>query len=138
MNIQDKLIKLKELKLPFENYMVVSSGALAIRGIREAGDLDVIVTKELWNELSKKHKITINESGIERLEVDKDIEIINPDQSYFANESGIPMEEMFSKADVFEGVKFMNLEHLKLAKAKLGREKDLKDIALIDAYLSSL
>ena len=35
------------LNLPLGEYVVVSSGVLAIRGIREAGDIDAIVSEKL-------------------------------------------------------------------------------------------
>ena len=138
MSISAQLALLKSFDLPASDFVIVSSGALAIRGIREAKDLDVIVTPALWNELIKTHPVGLNTWNIERVFLDKDgdIEILNPAQSIFGNSKIVPFQKIFDKADIFEGVRFMNLEHLKKIKARLGREIDLRDIELIDRYLT--
>ena len=135
MEFQNQLNDLQKLNLSAGQYMVVGSGALSVRNIRESEDVDVIVTQELWNELSKKHSVSTNSWGIENIVLEKDIEILNPAQSIFGNSEVVPIEEMFKKADVFEGVAFINLDHLRKIKIKLGREKDLEDVRSIDAYL---
>lgn len=136
MDFKSKLESLKRLNLPNSDFIIVSSGALAIRGIREARDIDVVVTKTLWNELSEKYPVVL-EDNVERIHFDNDIEILNPKQSIFGNSELLPLEEMFKEADVFEDIKFINLNHLKKVKQKVGREKDLNDIVLIDNYLES-
>jgi len=136
MKITEQLANLRQLRLPEEEFVVVSSGALAIRGIRDAKDIDVIVTESLWTELAKKYEVTLNDWGVERLCLPHNIEILSPTQSIFGNSKIVPLKDIFSKADVFNGIKFMNLEHLKLIKAKLGRPIDFQDIKLIDEYLS--
>lgn len=135
MDFQNKLKILKELNFPTSEFVVVGSGSLAIREIRDTKDLDVIVTQSLWDNFSKKYKVELNESSIERLDLGNDIEILNPSQSLFGNSKIILVDEIFEKADMFGGVKFINLDHLKKIKFSFGREKDLKDIKLIDEYL---
>ena len=137
MKIKEQIAHLKRFDLPMKDFIVVSSGAMAIRGIREAKDLDIIVAPELWDEMSKSHKTTVNEWGIERICLTDDIAVLHPAQSIFGNSTIIPREELFSKAEIFEGIKFMDLEHLKKIKLKMGREIDLQDIRLIDEYLKS-
>lgn len=129
--------QLKKIGLPIDEFVIVSSGALAIRGIREAKDLDVIVTNSLWNKLTATYQTEV-ENGVERIKFDNsNIEILNPAQSIFGNSGVVSVEEIFEKADIFGGIKFINLNHLKKIKLKLGREKDLKDIELIDEYLKN-
>lgn len=135
--LENEIKQIKKLDLPTNEFVIVSSGALAIRGIREAKDLDVIVTNSLWNKLATKYQTEV-ENGVERIKFDNsNIEILNPAQSIFGNSGVVPVEEIFEKADVFEGIKFINLDHLKKIKIKLGREKDLRDIQLIDEYLKN-
>lgn len=136
MNFQTQFENLKKLNLPIDQFVVVSSGALSVRGIRDSEDIDVIVTESFWDQLIKKHKAGVNKFGIENLELENDIEILNPAQSIFGNSSIVPIEDVFEKSDMFDGIKFINLDHLKKIKKELGREKDLKDIELIDDYLS--
>lgn len=137
MNFQKQLENLKNLNLPTNHFVVVGSGALSIRGIRDSEDIDVIVTESLWNQMIKKYKVGINSFGVENLELENDIEILNPAQSIFGNSKIVPMKDIFEKADMFDGIKFLNLDHLKKIKIELGREKDLKDVDLIDNYLKS-
>ena len=135
MNIQTQIENLKNLSLPKSDFIVVSSGSLAIRGIRDAKDIDVIVTPFLWSELARKHPVTKNDWGISRIELGSSIEILNPEESIFGNSKVVPVEEIFSQADESSGVRFMNLEHLRKIKQSLAREVDLHDIGLIDEYM---
>jgi len=52
---QKLLQELKKLNLPNDQYAIYGSGPLAIRGLKEIHDLDVIVTDELYQELAKKY-----------------------------------------------------------------------------------
>ncbi len=136
MNFKYHLDELKKLNLPEDEFVVVSSGALAVRRIREAKDLDVIVTEKLWNKLIQKYQVIL-QGDVERIQFDADIEILNPKQSLFGNSEIVPIDEMFEQADVFDGIRFINLDHLRKIKLSMGREKDLKDIELMDAYISN-
>ena len=136
MNFKKQFENFKKLNLPPNQLVVVGSGALSIRGIRDSEDIDVVVTESLWSQLIKQYKVGINSFGVENLEIEDDIEILNPTQSIFGNSRSVPIEEIFNKADEFDGIKFINLDHLKKIKKELGREKDLNDIALINDYLS--
>ncbi len=137
MKIEGQLENLRQLGLPPDQYIVVSSGALAVRQIREAADLDVVVTEDLSEKLINKYKVQLNEWGVERIDVGNDIEILNPSQSLFGGSKLVPLEEMMSEADLINGIKFINLKHLRIVKEQLGREIDMKDIQLIDDYLAS-
>jgi hypothetical protein len=43
--------KLQELNFPIGEYVLVGSGPLAARELREASDLDIAVTDKLWQQL---------------------------------------------------------------------------------------
>ncbi|GAF93599.1 unnamed protein product, partial [marine sediment metagenome] len=57
------LDELKRLDLPKDKYAIFGSGPLAIRGLRENRDLDIIVKPELWEKL-------VNEYPIEAMEIE--------------------------------------------------------------------
>ena len=134
-NFQIQFEELKNLDLPPNQFLVVGSGPMSIREIRDSEDIDVIVTLDLWNELIRTYSVEPNSWGVERISIGDNIEILNPDQSIFSNSSIIPVDDVHSQADTFDGIKFLHLEHLKVFKKKLGREKDLRDIELIDRYI---
>ncbi len=137
MNFLVELENLKKLNLPKGAFVIVGSGPLSVRQLRDSEDLDVIVTQAVWDDLKTKYTVGHNDWGIENLFLGSNIEILNPEQSIFGNSKIVPFEEIFSQADDFEGILFMNLEHLRKIKINLGRPKDLEDITLIDAYRNS-
>ncbi len=136
MNIRKQVENLKRIHMPKDQFVVVSSGALAVRGIREANDIDVIVQPDLWAELTKKYIVKLNGNGIEVIALDNEIEILNPSQSIFGNSSVIKIVDIFKYSDEFDDIKYINLDHLKSIKSALGRDKDLRDITLIEEYMN--
>lgn len=135
MSFQTQLQNLKALNLPPKEFVIVSSGSLAVRGIREAKDLDVIVSDKLWTELTKRYSV-FEKDGVQRIDCGNDIEILENDSGKTITHL-IPVSEVFANADTIDGIQYMNLEQLKKIKLHFGREKDLKDIALIDEYLKN-
>jgi hypothetical protein len=134
MNFNKLFEYLKSIGLPSDQFVVVGSGSLAYRGIRDVNDLDVIVAEDLWNELIKKYTVVL-ENDVERVRFELDVEVLNPKQSMYGNSTVVSLADIFENADIFEDVKFINLEHLKKIKTYLGREKDLRDVEMIDKYL---
>ena len=66
MNFHKLFEYLKSIGLSDGQFVVVGSGALAFRDIRDVNDLDVIVTEYLWNELIKKYPVVL-ENSVERV-----------------------------------------------------------------------
>lgn len=127
--IKKLLEKFKRLDIPEDQYVFYGSGPLAIRGIREGEDLDIIVYDELFKKLKEKYKKE-NKNGDKIVLEGGDIEIFPAQGSIVDN-----AEEAIKRADVIEGFKFMNLHDLIQWKTKLGRPKDLRDIEMIKDYL---
>lgn len=126
----DKLIKkLKKQNLRKGEYAVFGSAVLAIRGIREAPNIDVIVTDKLWKELLEKNN-TPDEEGFIRI---GPVKISN---WWFApTRKDIP--SMIKEAETINGVPFVRLEEVRYYKSLLNREKDRNDVKLIDNFLQS-
>lgn len=129
-NIDLFLIELKSLNLPAEDYLVISSGSLAVHNIRECHDLDIIISDTLFAELSKKYSVTISES-VSKISLGN-IEFIhrsaNQDDEYEFNRQR-------AKAEIIDGIPFQDLETCLYFKEKGEREKDKKDVELIKEYL---
>ena len=120
------LKELKELKLPKDKFAVFGSGPLAIRGLRENEDIDIILKKDIYNDL--KSKYPSNEKGglqIGQIEV------------YDRWQFGEDVNQLIDSADIIEGIRFVKLEHVLEWKKKRMKEKDIKDIKLIEKYLNS-
>jgi hypothetical protein len=130
--MKNVLERVRALGMPPGQYMVCGSAILEILGIRQAGDIDLLVSHELFIELETKRGWVRNEKYPTTLDT--------PDHSAGAKQSmdfmkeDYKLEELLQKAYVYEGIAFTSLGQLREAKVQLGREKDLRDIELIDAY----
>lgn len=124
-NFLKKLAKLTELDLPCNEYAITGSGPLAIRGIREANDVDVVVKPVLWNKLLKKHSpYDSKHMRIGNIEIWGD----------FINLTS-RMEEVIDHAEVIDGFPFVSLQDTLSWKKFLNREKDQRDILSIEHLL---
>lgn len=121
------LEELKKLDLPEGEYAIFGSGPLAVRGIREAEDLDVVVTKNLYEKLKEKYP-----EEKERINIGN-IEVIPPNAPIIEN-----AEELIKRGEIIKGFRFVSLKDIIEWKKKMGREKDLKDIELVKGYLKNI
>lgn len=125
---QKLLDEFKDLNLPDGQYTIYGSGPLAVRGIREAKDLDVIVLDELYQKLKEKYPA---DSKKERIKIGE-IEIY----PYWVWEPQITqLDNIIKRAEMIEGFRFVCLDDLIDCKKKMGRPKDFDDIKLIKDYL---
>lgn len=131
-NIDRFLAELKELNLPLGKYVIVSSGPLAIRDIRECSDLDVLVSDSLFEQFAQNHEV----SGDEWF---KKISVGNVDLLNKAHAEGdeYPTARQIAEAEMINGFPFQSLETCIFFKTDSGREKDVKDLELIKRYVDS-
>jgi hypothetical protein len=131
-----KLLKeFQKLNLPDGQYVIYGSGPLAVRGLRGAQDLDVVVSDELYQKLLKKYpetkkKATKLLSSVRFIRVG-DIELIPASFSLIKD-----FEQAVDRADKIGGFRFVCLKDLLRWKKKMARPKDFEDIKLIQEYLS--
>lgn len=117
---------LANLNLPKNKHAIYGSGPLGIRGIRDCRDLDVVVTDDLYRMLMDK--LPQVEPG--KLSAGDGVEIISGEFSKIKN-----FEEVINRAEEISGFKFILLSDLVEWKTSRGREKDLRDIELINKFL---
>ena len=136
---RQKFAAIKELDLPIGQYAITGSGTLGIRNLREIGDIDIIVTAELWNVLTAKYGVT-DEAGVKKIvfpdgivealgECSFDAEKKDPDAPTIA--------DRIANAEIIEGLPFESLEHVLYYKRKMGREKDVRDVLIIEEWQKS-
>ena len=130
------ITEVKKLELPLDQYTVVGSGSLAVRGIREAADIDLVITPELYGTLKasgweEEHKVSSKREWV--------ISYGPFDASTSWSVEGYEptAEELIASSDIIEGVNFVNLPSLLAWKKACRREKDLRDIELIETYLKT-
>ena len=131
MNFQNLLKELDALNFPAEKYAITSSGPLAVRGIRPARDIDLVVMDDLWLELGQKYPIKKMEY-CDSISIGS-IEVLGN----FRGENLYSPKEQIAKADLIDGRRYVNLEMIVAFKKALGRDKDKHDLELINDYLLS-
>jgi len=116
----------KKEKISYNDFAVFGSGPLAVRNLREARDIDIIVRPCIFEKLKQKYKpdnrgyICIN-----------NIEIAQDWQPWFSD-----VNVLIDSADIINGIRYVKLQYVLEWKKAFNREKDKKDIALIENYLS--
>ena len=131
---EQKFAAIKKLNLPLGQYIITGSGALGARNLREIGDIDILVVPELWKSLAEKYGV-VNE-GVEEKVVFPDGLIEALWEGSFVSDDHAPtIKERLLQADMIDGLPFESLEHVLYYKRKMGRDKDLKDILIIEKFL---
>ncbi len=128
MDLIQLLRALDAWHLPDGEYAITTSGVLAVRGIREANDLDVVVTRRLWAELARRHPP--DEGG--KIRLGEHVEVVGPGSPVAAD-----VEAQIARAELIGGHRYVSLPDVRRVKQSLGRPKDRRDRELIDAYLAS-
>ena len=128
--------RVKMLGLPLDQLIVIGSGILDVLGIRRASDVDILVTREVFKNLSSDAtwKSDKAESGSLRLSKN-DYEVF-----YDWSDTGSEypdFDDLVSYTTEIEGVRYVSLDYLRERKLSRGWEKDLGDVRLIDEYLEN-
>ena len=115
---------LKELNFPKDEYYVLSGASLVLRGIKEeANDLDLCISKELFNQIKNKFNLTDerkNECGFYK--INDNLEIV------------VDKKEDF-KMEIGEKYNLEDLQTILDFKLKRNKPKDKDDIENIKKYL---
>ena len=124
MTKADILETLRALNWPADEYWLVAGGAMVLHGLRsETHDLDLGCTTA-WADALEAAGVPFREmeDGSDRwFKLTGEIEVF---ENWLAD-----------RVELVDGVPVVSLRGLREMKAALGREKDLRDIARIDAFL---
>lgn len=124
------LEELKSLNLPTGKFAIFGSGPMAIRNIRDCVDLDIIVKQDLWDTLLKKYPTSLHNDPA-HLKIGN-IEFYNT-WLQLTNK----IDEIIDNADMFDNPPFVQLEYVIEWKKEFSREKDVRDLELIQKYQDS-
>lgn len=131
--------EVKKLNFPTDHFMVVGSGIMAIKGIRDACDLDLVVSEELFLDQSKSGNWELKtwtrdgRPGKDWLKGDA-VELMTEIQS---GDEDFDLEKLKREGECIDGIWFLSLDQLIKFKLNYGRPKDFDDIALIRKYLTA-
>lgn len=124
----------RSLDLPADQYAVFGSGPLVVRGLREGGDIDLVVTHALYARLREtpEWRVRPHDDGGETL-TREDFDVMERLDlpGYVGDVPG-----MIADAERIEDVPFVRLPEIRRFKAALNRPKDHVDLDLIDAALA--
>ena len=117
---QSLIQRLKELSLPEKEYWVVAGGAMVLHGFRpQTRDIDLGCSTLLADKLEQRgYPVSRCDDGTRRISYSEEIEI-------FEN-------WLEGAVEIMSGIPVVCVDGLVQMKKKLGREKDLADIALIE------
>jgi hypothetical protein len=127
-NIIDKLV---QADLPSKKYAVFGSGPMAIRGMRESCDLDLVVSQDLYDLCLHSGWVEKSNQGVLSLTKDS----ISLYSSWEIRGYKRPVNKLISTAEIIAGYPFVNLDEVVMWKKAMARDKDIKDIQLISDYL---
>lgn len=138
MNILEKV---KALNLPSKQFVVMGGAVLELKGIRKSNDIDIIVTKDLFDKLKEdstwEYKSELGSLGMVQVE---SLENYNGVSLYHNIYGGGDIDFFRNTPDKIEevdGVYFVSLSNLLEVKSSTwNREKDKVDVELIKDYLS--
>lgn len=122
MKKSDILRRLQELDFDPTQYWLITGAAMVLYGIRaETGDIDMGCTTALADLLEARGYPTVKRAdGNRRITIGDDVEI-------FEN-------WLYDKVECYENIPLLSPQGLIEMKRFLGREKDLRDIALIEDW----
>ncbi|TSC66063.1 MAG: AraC family transcriptional regulator [Candidatus Berkelbacteria bacterium Gr01-1014_85] len=131
--------RVRALGFPIGEYVVVG-GVMEAHGLRKANDIDIVVTKKYFDELSQLPEWELQEFNYP------------DDRKYWLKGNGIDImpgfsyndayrpdtEQLIAGADIINGIPFIKLEELLKWKRAANREKDQADIETIERYMAKL
>jgi len=131
--INEELFKrARALNLPIGEYAIFGGGPLGIRNLREIHDIDIIVTDNIYNQYKDKKGWEIRDTENDNGLANEELAI----EMWKDWGNGWDINKVIEEAEIIEGLSFVRLEWLLQWKKFLNREKDLKDIEIIERYLT--
>lgn len=128
MNKEEIIEILKKYNLPKEQYVILSGASLVLKDVKESAiDIDIVVTEQLEKFLLGKYDAKIEWHDEKS---NKDIYYIN-ELNFSSNLQYILTNKEY---EIIKGYPCQTLDSIIKLKQNLGREKDLKDIELINNF----
>lgn len=137
MNIINEI---KNLNIPNDDFVVVGSSILAMKGIRgsdEIDDIDLLVSEKVFENLKKigwqSKTVFFDNRDCENLVSG----IFEAGREYWDRENIDFFTKNPDRIDEFDGIRFQSLKEFYNRKKNWGRPKDLEDIDLVEAYFKT-
>ena len=129
MKKEEIISKVKTLYFPEGSYVVFGSCPLAAAGIREANDVDLLVSKEMFAKLRENGWKELHKGSNDAPLV---YDVFEAHDNWNFSSYNPTLNRLLSTASIIDGVPFASLGEVRKWKTASGRPKDLADIELID------
>jgi hypothetical protein len=123
--------RVRELGLPADQFVVAGSGILDALDLRKSGDVDFVMSHELFERLLQTPGWARRTTGEVELVYKDDAE----GSTHWGTGKGTSFEEIFADSIIIEGIHFANPRFVIERKLQRGKPKDWRDIALLQSYL---
>lgn len=134
MTKEDIISKVKALNLPKNSYIVFGSCPMAAAGIREANDINLLVSTEVYKSLENNGWQKIYK-GPNDSPVIHGVFEAHDNWDFSAYNLNLTLEDLLTNATEVNDIPFASIENVRKWKVASGRDKDIADIKLIDLYL---
>ncbi|MDR2063358.1 MAG: class I tRNA ligase family protein [Candidatus Nomurabacteria bacterium] len=132
----------KKLGLPLDEVLVFGSGIMDVLGMKESDDIDLIVSDKVFEAIENSGQwSSVYKKAIDKIMRKKIVDGMEVETSggydwldWYDEKSGF--KGLIQRAEKIDGVNFVNLPDLLDWKKSMNREKDQKDIKLIEEYLA--
>lgn len=124
MKKTDIIRRLEALDFDRNEYWVITGSAMVLYDLREeTHDIDLGCTKKMADELALRgFPVSLLDDGTRKI-------LCGPDVEIFEN-------WLYGEVKLLDGIPVISMEGLAEMKRRLGREKDFRDIALIEDFLT--
>lgn len=128
--------EVEKLNFPINEYIIVGSGIMAVKEIRDAYDLDIVVSQKLFEKCKNSgwelkpwtRSGRPGQAWLKQGDVDIMTEIQLGDEDF-------NLEKLQKEGQLIKGIWFLSLNQLIKFKRQYGRDRDFDDISLIEKYL---
>jgi hypothetical protein len=130
MNIKNvkHINKLKKLGYPLNEILIVGSGTMALYGLKENNDIDLWVTKRVYDSMLKDSRFSPNGKMLETKDG-----LIEADHRFICVKDKV--EDHLKRAKVVNEIHFQSLQDVLEWKQCMKRPKDINDIKVIENYM---
>src|SRR3989344_3879258 len=132
MTKKEIISEVKALNLPENSYVVFGSCPLTMAGIREAKDIDLLVSKEVYA-LLKERGWKENYKGPNDIPLSHDV--FEAHDNWDFSKYSPTLEHLLASADIIENIPFASLEEVLKWKRASGLPKHLADAELIEKFM---
>ena len=130
--------RVRVLALPLDEIIIIGSGALAIRNLRPAGDVDIVATAGLYQRLHDQASVGRRPWQLSELHDRQRLVHQSSAAEVWASwdspDGRLDYEQLIPETEEIDGIRLMNLDFVRRWKQWRDRPKDRADVALIDHY----